>query len=290
MYEFGNYKIKLFFEMKKQNLLLLTLLASFILITCKDSGANDTEKETEIEDLVWSDEFDGTTWNREEWYPELGDHGWGNNEWQNYTALPSNIEVSDGTLKIIARKIGNGQRVGDYTSARLLTQDSFLYGRMEIRAKIPDSKGNGLWPAIWMLGDAIRNGTSWPLSGEIDIMEYISHNPDQFYSTIHSEANNHRNGTQIGSGSISLPNIEEEFNNFGIIWREDFIKFYVNDTTNVVFEVNKPATPTAENWPFDKPHFFLLNMAVGGDWGGAEGVDDSIFPTTFEIDYVRVYE
>lgn len=256
-------------------------------VSCKKESASGPELD---DNLIWADEFDGDTYKRDNWYPELGATGWGNNELQEYTASSNNIQVSDGTLKIIARKVDEGQDRGDYTSARLLSVDAFLYGRMEIRAKVPDLKGNGLWPAIWMLGDGIRNGVSWPLSGEIDIMEYVSYAPNQFYATIHSEANNHKNGTQIGSGAVPLGDIEEEFNIFGIIWTEDFIKFYVEDPSNIIFRVNKPANPTDENWPFDKPHFFLLNLAVGGDWGGAQGLNDDNFPATFEIDYVRVYE
>lgn len=273
----------------QQRILLLLLLLPLLILNCKDSSSSDTEEtDPELIGLKWNDEFDGTRLNYDEWYPETGASGWGNNELQNYTST-QNTEVSNGTLKIIAKKVGDDQDVGDYTSARLLTTDAFLYGRMEVRAKIPDLKGNGLWPAIWMLGDTIRNGGGWPASGEIDIMEYVSYAPNQFYTTIHSTANNHKNDTQLGSGAISLPNIEEEFNTFGILWRENFIKFYVNDSTNVVFRVNKPVDPNNDNWPFDKPHFFLLNMAVGGDWGGAQGLNDDNFPATFEIDYVRVY-
>lgn len=271
-----------------KRLLLVLFLFSISVLSCK-SDPVQSDDET-IPGLLWADEFDGDRLDYTKWYPELGANGWGNNELQNYTNSNENIQVSDGTLKIIARKVDDGQQRGDYTSARLLTHDSFTYGRMEIRAKMPDLKGNGLWPAIWMLGDGIRNGESWPFCGEIDIMEYVSYAPNQFYTTIHSEANNHKIGTQLGSGAIQLTNIEEEFNIFGLIWEEDAITFYVNEASNIVFRVNRPATPTDENWPFYKPHFFLLNMAVGGDWGGARGLDDANFPATFEIDYVRVYE
>lgn len=274
--------------MNKKRYLLLLLFTPLLFSTCKESGATDPELE---EGLLWSDEFEGDRLDYDKWFPETGASGWGNNELQNYTAI-QNTEVSDGTLKIIAKKIFEGERQerGDYTSARLTSLDSFTYGRMEIRAKMPDLKGNGLWPAIWMLGDAIRDGGGWPSSGEIDIMEYVSYAPNQFYATIHSTANNHQDGTQLGSGAVSLPTIEEEFNTFGIIWEEEFIKFYVNDPNNTIFRVNKPAEANNDNWPFDKPHFFLLNMAVGGDWGGAQGLNDANFPATMEIDYVRVYE
>ncbi len=270
--------------MKRLSILILLLIAvPFAFNACKEEPAGG-----EDEGLIWSDEFDGERLDGDKWKFEIGAHGWGNNELQNYT-VNQNTEVSNGTLKIIAKKVGDGQSAGDYTSARLNSLESFTYGRMEIRAKIPDLKGNGLWPAIWMLGENIGQ-VGWPACGEIDIMEYVSYQPNQFYSTIHSTANNHTNGTQVGSGAISLQDIEEEFHNYGIIWTEDYIKFYLDDPSNTVFRFNKPSNPTADNWPFDKPHFFLLNMAVGGDWGGAQGVNDNNFPATFEIDYVRVYE
>lgn len=270
--------------MKKRSILLLgALIVSVSFNSCKDDPASGEET-----NLIWSDEFDGDRLDYDKWTPETGAHGWGNNELQNYTAI-NNTEVSNGTLKIIAKKVGDGQDAGDYTSARLNSNESFTYGRMEIRAKIPTLRGNGIWPAIWMLGENISQ-VGWPACGEIDIMEYVSYQPNQFYSTIHSTANNHTNGTQVGSGAITLHDIEEEFHNYGIIWTEDYIKFYLDEPSNAVFRFNKPENPTPENWPFDKPHYFLLNMAVGGDWGGTQGVNDDNFPSTFEIDYVRVYE
>ena len=257
-----------------------------LVLSCKENNPTDGDTDP---NLIWFDEFDGDRLDYDKWTPETGAHGWGNNELQNYT-INQNTEVSNGTLKIIARKVGDGQDPGDYTSARLNSNESFTYGRMEIRAKIPADNGNGLWPAIWMLGESIKTGTSWPNCGEIDIMEYVSYQPNTFYCTIHSAANNHVDGTQVGSGALSLPSIEEEFHNFGIIWEENLIRFYLDDPENVIFFFQRPANPTADNWPFDKPHYFLLNMAVGGDWGGAQGVNDNIFPATFEIDYVRVYK
>jgi beta-glucanase (GH16 family) len=270
--------------------LLLAATLSLFLITssCKENTSNS---EPEVaEGLIWSDEFDGTEWDRNEWIPEFGDSGWGNQEYQNYTASKENLSVSDGTLKITAVKVGDGQGRGDYTSARITSARTFGPGTIiEVRAKIPDYRGDGLWPAIWMLGDSIRKGTPWPTCGEIDIMEYVSRAPDVFFSTIHSAANNHTNGTQIGSGNVSLPNIEEEFNTFGIEWHEEYIKFFVNDQDNVIFRINRPQDYNLNNWPFSEPHFFLLNLAVGGTFGGFD-VNDDNFPAVFEIDYVRVYE
>ncbi len=269
---------------------IFMLLLSLIVISGGCKSDNSTDSGPELEGLIWSDEFEGDDWDQQKWYPELGASGWGNNELQEYTPFDKNIEVSDGTLKIHALLEGDGQNRGDYSSARLLTYESFLYGRMEIRAKLPRHRGNGLWPAIWMLGDSIRNGTPWPDCGEIDIMEYVSYEPNKVHASIHSAANNHRDGTQITSGAVDLQTVEEQFHIYGLLWDENFLAFYIDDPENIILQFNKPLNANNDNWPFDKPHFFLLNMAVGGDWGGVRGVDDSIFPATFEIDYVRVFE
>ena len=255
--------------------------------TPMDSGVNAPDYWDNAE-LVWSDEFDGTSLSSENWKFETGAHGWGNNEWQNYVAN-DNVEVSNGTLKIIAKKTGNGQQVGDYTSTRLNSVGEFTYGRMEIRAKIPEHKGNGLWPALWMLGNDIQT-VGWPACGEIDIMEYVSFDPGKVHFTIHSTANNHVNGTQVSSGAISLETIEEEFHTYGVLWTEEYLRFYIDDIDNIKLDFARPANSTNANWPFSKPFYFLMNIAVGGSWGGQNGVDDSIFPAVMEIDYVRVYQ
>jgi beta-glucanase (GH16 family) len=239
-------------------------------------------------ELVWSDEFDGDALSAANWAFETGDHGWGNNELQNYVA-GDNVEVSEGTLKITAKKIEPEPGVTRYTSARLNSKKDFTYGRMEIRAKIPEHKGNGLWPALWMLGSNIQS-VGWPACGEIDIMEYVSFEPNQTHFSIHSVANNHQDGTQITSGPVALETIEEEFHNYGVLWSNQYLKFYIDDIENVQLTFLKPAVVSFENWPFSKPFYFLMNIAVGGNWGGLQGVDDSIFPATLEVDYVRVYQ
>ncbi len=293
--------------MKKQNikyLLPLTILS--LCFGCKESSIKEVkqleEETTEIIDgldvnapnywdnaeLVWSDEFDGNSLSETYWKFETGQHGWGNNEWQNYVAH-ENIEVSDGTLKIMAKKVGTGQKVGDYTSTRLNSKKSFTFGRMEIRAKLPEHKGNGLWPALWMLGTNIST-TGWPACGEIDMMEYVSYDPNKVHFTIHSTTNNHVDGTQASSGPIVLETVEEEFHNYGVLWSEKYLKFYIDDVDNVIFTVQRPANYNDGNWPFSKPFYFLMNMAVGGNWGGLEGVNDDIFPAIMEVDYVRVYQ
>ena len=240
------------------------------------------------ETLVWADEFDGTVLKLAKWKFETGASGWGNHEWQNYTNQ-GNVVVSDGTLKISAKLVGEGQKVGDYTSARLNSVKKFTYGRMEVRAKMPELKGKGVWPAIWMLGEDLST-VSWPKCGEIDIVEYVSYQPDNVHFNLHSEANNHIADTNISSGPVKLETAEEEFHKYGIVWTPTKLSCYLDDPKNVTVSFDRPKDFNQDNWPFDKPFYFLLNVAVGGDWGGKEGVEDSIFPSTMEVDYVRVYQ
>jgi len=232
--------------------------------------------------LVWSDEFDGSSVNRDEWTFETGAGGWGNNELQNYTD-GSNAEVSDGTLKIIAKKVNDAKVAGSYTSTRIITKNNFLYGRLEARAKLPS--GTGVWPAFWMLGANITT-VGWPDCGEIDIMEYVGYDPNVVNSALHTSSSY---GNTVNHKSFNLETAEEEFHTYGIIWTEKSIDFYVDDANDIFYSYS-PSNKTDVNWPFNKNQFFILNLAVGGNWGGAEGIDNSIFPQTYEIDYVRVYQ
>lgn len=264
----------------------------FLITACNEPSQTEYDfSKWDSAELVWSDEFDGTEVDTSKWIFEEGDWGWGNNELQDYQPIEANnATVKNGILSITAELEGEGQSVGDYTSARLNSKQAFLYGRLEIRAKMPEHKGNGVWPALWMLGEPFRNGGGWPRSGEIDIMEYVSYRPDSTLVTIHTTANNHIDGTQVSSGFIALPTIEEEFHNFGILWEEDVLHFYVDEIDNILLTFNRPAIHNQENWPFDNPFYFLMNIAVGGNLGGAKGVDDSIFPSTMQVDYVRVWQ
>lgn len=239
-------------------------------------------------ELIWSDEFEGDRLLGENWKIQTGQHGWGNNELQNYVAN-DNVEVSNGTLKITAKKVGKGQKIGDYTAARLNSTREFMYGRMEIRAKLPEHKGNGLWPAIWMLGNDLET-EGWPQCGEIDIMEYVSYQPNNVHMTIHSTANNHVDGTEATSGPLALESAEEAFHTYGLLWSEEYLKFYIDDIDNIKFVFQRPKRYTSDNWPFSKPFYLLMNIAVGGNWGGKQGVDDSVFPAVMEVDFVRVYQ
>ncbi len=289
--------------------LTLLFISCLILSKCTEKGdaisnTNDTDMELNenantlpdpddpaywnAAELVWADEFDGDALSTENWVLETGGGGWGNNELQNYQAN-GNTEVSAGTLKITAKKNTDNTVEGAFTSARLNSKKDFKYGRMEIKAKIPDHKGNGVWPAIWMLGSNIKT-VGWPACGEIDIMEYVSYKPNKTHFSVHSTANNHVNHTEITSGAVDLPTIEEEFHTYGILWSEKYIKFYVDEPDNLQFTFRRPTTFNVDNWPFSNSFYFLLNVAVGGNWGGLEGVDSSIFPSTLEIDFIRVYQ
>lgn len=234
--------------------------------------------------LVWSDEFDGTSINTDYWTFETGAGGWGNNELQNYTN-GDNAEIVDGKLVITAEKLNENKVAGSYSSTRMISKgkQSFTYGRMEIRAKLPS--GKGIWPAIWMLGENIST-VSWPACGEIDIMEYVGYEPDVVHATVHTTSGSGSNGN---GSSKTLETAEEEFHIYGLLWDEDAIVFYIDTPDNITHTYN-PTTKTTSNWPFDEDQFFILNVAVGGNWGGAQGIDNTIFPQTMEIDYVRVYQ
>ncbi|WP_160714035.1 glycoside hydrolase family 16 protein [Chitinophaga solisilvae] len=233
---------------------------------------------------VWADEFninglpDTAKWNY-----DTGGSGWGNHELQYYTGRGGNAVVENGVLKITARREEkNGNR---YTSARMVTKGKgdFLYGRFEIRAKLP--QGKGTWPAIWMLPTDWEYGP-WPNSGEIDIMEHVGYAPDTVHVSTHSAAyyfkiNTQKTARQHVEGAMT------GFHLYRVDWTPDAIRGYIDD--RLVFE-SLNEQKTFREWPFDKRFHLLLNVAVGGDWGGAQGIDENIFPATMEADYVRVYK
>ncbi|MFL9482868.1 family 16 glycosylhydrolase [Chitinophagaceae bacterium LWZ2-11] len=252
-----------------------TILSSVILLIA--SALHAQEK------LIWSDEFnsnalDTTVWNIQKGYGSNND-GWGNHEWQNYTA--DNISFKDGKLLITAIKIGEGQKRGDYTSARITTghKKEFTYGRMEARIKLP--KGKGVWPAFWMLGEG-----RWPDCGEIDILEYVGYDTSIAHSALHTRSSF---GETVNVGFKKYPNLEDDFHVFGINWTKDKIEFYVDDRSKPYYTYN-PTEKNEKTWPFDKPMHFILNFAVGGGFGGRKGVDDNVYPQTFMVDWVRVYQ
>jgi beta-glucanase (GH16 family) len=231
--------------------------------------------------LVWHDDFEYTgAPDNEKWGYDIGGHGWGNNELQNYTDSRTNSFVQDGILTIKAVKSD-----GSWTSARLVTKGKgdWLYGRIEVKAKLPE--GVGTWPAIWMLPTDWEYG-GWPSSGEIDIMEHVGYDFGIVHGTIHTEAYNHSIGTQLGK-SVNVENVSTRFHVYAIDWTEDEIVWYVDGEEYYRIENQNK---TYKEWPFDKRFHLLLNIAIGGDWGGAQGIDPNLNEAIMEIDYVKVFQ
>lgn len=251
--------------------------------------------------LVWSDEFDynglpdPNKWAYEEGFVR-------NQELQYYTAgRKENARVENGLLVIEARKEAwpnpryspnapasnwqRSRRQAEYTSASITTKGKaqWTYGRIEVRAKLPS--GLGVWPAIWTLGVNIDQ-VGWPRCGEIDIMEYVGYEPNTIWANVHMAKYNHMLGTSKGS-TIRIPRPYQSFHVYALEWDSEQLRFFLDDKQYFTF--NNEHTGV-DAWPYDGPHFLLLNLAIGGSWGGARGVDPNIFPQRFEIDYVRVYQ
>jgi beta-glucanase (GH16 family) len=240
--------------------------------------------------LVWADEFDyeGLP-DSTRWGYDVGGHGWGNGELQYYTEdRAENARVEEGHLTIEAHREPLGGRT--YTSARLVTKGKgdWTYGRFEARAQLPS--GRGTWPAIWMLPTGNIYG-GWPDSGEIDIVEHVGFDPDVVHSTVHTRAYYHSIGTQRGK-NIKVPTARSEFHTYAVEWTPEEIRGYVDDNHYFTFPNERPTDPDANfrQWPFDEPFHMILNIAIGGAWGGQRGVDPDIFPTQLLVDHVRIYE
>ena len=208
--------------------------------------------------------------------------GWGNNESQHYTNDSKNVRIENGALIIEARK--EALQGSNYTSARIKTKNSWKFGRFEIRAKLPP--GRGTWSALWALPTDWEYG-NWPLSGEIDIMEHVGFDEDIIVTSIHNAA---LFAGAIGGtdqhGYVKIPDACKEFNKYILEWNENEIVMKVNDSVSLRYPKNDN---NWAKWPFDKRFHLIFNIAVGGSWGGAKGIDDSIFPAKMEIDYIRVY-
>ena len=237
--------------------------------------------------LVWSDEFNyrGLP-DPKKWVHKVGGDGWGNQELQYYTAdKPANARVERGKLIIEARK--EKINSNNYTSARLVTagKGDWTYGRFEIRAKLP--KGRGTWPAIWMLpSKKTYSDDYWPNNGEIDIMEHVGHDPGVIHASAHTKAYNWPRKNQK-TATLKVPDAQTAFHTYALEWSAEKLDVYIDDTK--VFS-DKNEGSGWEAWPFDQNFHLVLNLAIGGFWGGAQGVDDTIFPQRMEIDYVRVYQ
>lgn len=234
--------------------------------------------------LTWSDEFDGPAGsapNGANWNFETGGGGWGNNELQTYTDSRDNSALDgNGNLVITARQSGSG-----YTSARLTTKGKVQpkFGRLEARIQIP--RGQGIWPAFWMLGGQFPS-TPWPNSGEIDIMENVGYEPHLVHGTLHGPGYSGANGI---TGQYMHPqgwSFADTFHTFAVDWRPGSITWSVD---GVAYQTFTPANTGANPWVFDQPFFFILNVAVGGNWpGNPDGTTQ--FPQSMVVDYVRVYD
>lgn len=252
--------------------LRIFLILIFLLI---DKGLKPS-----VNSILFTDDFENTFLDLNHWNYDLGDGcpelcGWGNNEFQIYTK--ENVFIRNEKLVIKATKQDN-----KYYSGRITTKDKieFQYGTVEVKAKLPT--GTGVWPAIWMLGHDIDD-IFWPLCGEIDIMEYVGKTPGKIHTTLHTKDSY---GQSINTKVTTIENIEDGFHIYKMNWDKNKIQFSVDD--NIVYTFS-PANKNKINWPFDKPFYLILNLAIGGEFGGFE-VDDNIFPQEFIVDYIKVYE
>lgn len=252
--------------MKKYTLILLLTLG---VLSCNTTP-----------ELLWEENFDGDQLNEDYWNYELGDGcpnlcGWGNNEQQIYTK--SNHVVKDGILTISAKLEDSV-----YTSTRITTKNKveFTYGKIEIRAKLPE--GKGLWPAFWMLGSNISE-VGWPQCGEVDILEYVGKEPETVFMSLHTQSSY---ANTVNTKKIFIDNIEDGFHVYTANWTKDNIEFFVDQQLIYTFS---PENKTIDEWPFNQPFYVILNLAIGGNFGGPD-IDNSIFPQQFMIDYIRIYK
>ena len=234
--------------------------------------------------LVWHDEFDkGSELNGDDWRHEVQNSGWVNHELQNYVnhKTPEGrlvTEIRDGKLRITALKEN-----GKIYSGRVYAKDKqgWKYGYSEASIKLP--KGKGTWPAFWMMP---VNFHSWPADGEIDIMEEVGYHPDYVSSSLHANAHVHSNGTQV-THEMYCKCAEGEFHTYAIEWTAQNITTYVDGKVQLSYNNRGLGR---DDWPYDDPFYIIFNLAWGGDWGGAQGVDESALPVTMEVDYVRVFQ
>ena len=255
--------------------------------------------------MIWSDEFDGEGINLDYWNFEVWGPGQVNNEEQAYTASPNNASIESGNLVITALRENldlnnDGTPDSEYSSARLTTANKFstVYDnvcgdcdggkvKVEVRAKLP--KGTGTWPAIWMMPNNSEYG-GWPSSGEIDIMEHVGYDSNVIHSSVHNATNSGSLGGTNQTSNQNVSDVEENYHTYGLIWSDKEILTYVDSEENILLDYDNPELSNYEVWPYDKEFFIILNLAIGGTWGGVNGIDSSIFPEHMYIDYVRVYK
>jgi len=235
--------------------------------------------------LLFEDNFeiDGRP-NPDIWVNEVGGHGFGNNELQFYTDSEKNAYVKNGMLHMVAMKEECENR--NYTSSKLITykKHSIKYGKIEIEAKLP--KGVGTWPAFWMLPDSIKEGTPWPLCGEIDIMEHVGKNQDMIHFSLHTEKYNFLKDAQF-TKFLRVEEVSDSFYTYGMEWTEDYISFSIDGMQLAKFRKGDREDVSETGWPFDQPFYLILNLAVGGNWGGP--VDDESLPWVMNVKSVKVY-
>jgi len=248
---------------------LLILVVTFLFFSCKTK-----------QELIWEENFEGTSLNNNFWNFELGDGcpklcGWGNNEKQIYTK--NNHTLKNGFLTITAKLEDS-----IYTSTRITTKNKieFQYGKIEVRAKLP--LGKGLWPAFWMLGSNIDE-VKWPLCGEIDILEYVGREPENIFTTVHTQDSY---GNSKNTRKAKIQGIEKGFHIYAANWTPNKIDFLID---HQLFYTYKPKNKTIEIWPFNQPFYIIVNLAIGGNFGGND-IDNTIFPKDFVLDYIRVYK
>ncbi len=272
------------------------LVALTLTLACREAGKSPEDKQPQTTiptpegyELVWHDEFDGSTLDVTKWNIEVSAEGGGNNELQYYTDRSINCYVRNGflILQALQERYTGPEGTRDYTSARINTRNKgdWTYGWFEIRAKLP--YGKGLWPAIWMMPTESRYG-SWPASGEIDIVELLGHEPDKVYGTIHYGGVYPIHLQSGGTYRLSEGNFATDFHVFALEW----------DTTSITWYIDGVPYQTQTSWstqghpypaPFDQRFFLILNVAVGGNWPGNPDPSTS-FPQRMEVDYVRVFQ
>jgi beta-glucanase (GH16 family) len=264
------------------------LIAASLYNPLVTTNSNDTSNWK----LIWQDEFNGPNGaavDKSKWTAEVGGSGWGNHELEYYTDRLDNAFQSDGSLIIRVQKehfSGSDNISRDYTSARLTTKKSFtaLYGKFEARIKLP--RGQGIWPAFWMLGNDIDK-VRWPRCGEIDIMENIGKEPSTIHGTIHGPGYSGANGPSASYALTKNENFADSFHTFAIEWEPNIVRFYCD---GFLYKTRTPADlPAGAKWVYDHPFFMLLNVAVGGDWPGNPDAT-TVFPQVMLVDYVRVYQ
>jgi beta-glucanase (GH16 family) len=262
---------------------------SDLLCRCSDQLVGLETRAQDIWEIVWSDEFDGSEVDRSKWGFVTGGGGFGNQELQHYTDRTENARVADGVLHITAQCEQYDHE--HYTSAKLTTEETVEWGpghRVEVRAKMPSGKGT--WPAIWMLPTDSSYG-DWPKSGEIDIMEAVGCTEGKIYGTVHTDAYNHMKSSQAyNSASLAVT----DWHTYAIEWKDNGIQWFVDGE---LFSSFAPSSHSSDKWPFDKEFFLILNLAVGGSWGGycvhgspsCYSNDAFAQPQVMEVDYARVY-